>query len=62
MIIKRISAASPSLEKQIKDTFRAKLRVSPNIQFVSASEILKAKNSQTQRKPVDFIDLRSKIS
>lgn len=46
------------LEKQIKDTFRAKLRVAPSIKFVSAADIEKVKTNPIQRKPVDFIDLR----
>ena len=46
------------LEKQIKDTFRAKLRVAPTIKFVAAAEIEKVKANPIQRKPVDFIDLR----
>ena len=50
-----------SLEGEIIETFRAKLRVVPSIKFISKEEIEKVKFSPSQRKPVDFVDLR-KIS
>jgi phenylacetate-CoA ligase len=46
------------LEKNIKDHFRAKLRVSPNIEFCSAEEIDKLKFPAKSRKPVIFHDKR----
>jgi phenylacetate-CoA ligase len=49
---------SVDLEKQIKDTFRAKLRVTPSLKFISREEIEKVKLSPSSRKPVDFIDRR----
>jgi phenylacetate-CoA ligase len=49
---------SVDLEKQIKDTFRAKLRVTPSLKFISREEIEKVKFSPSSRKPVDFIDRR----
>lgn len=51
-------ATTTDMEKRIKDTFRAKLRVAPTIQFVSGDEIEKVKNNPLQRKPIDFVDLR----
>ena len=51
---------SDALEKQIKDTFRAKLRVAPSLKFVSKEVVEKVKFSIGNRKPVDFIDYRDK--
>jgi phenylacetate-CoA ligase len=50
---------SPDLEKQIKDTFRAKLRVTPSLKFASKEEIEKVKFSPSSRKPLDFVDRRT---
>jgi phenylacetate-CoA ligase len=47
-----------ALEKQIKDTFRAKLRVAPSIKFATKEEVEAIKFSPSSRKPVDFIDHR----
>ncbi len=47
-------------EKDIKDHFRAKLRVAPLINFVTETEIQKMKNPETSRKPVKFIDNRDR--
>jgi phenylacetate-CoA ligase len=47
-------------EKAIKDHFRAKLRVAPQIKFVPDKELLKIKFPETSRKPVRFIDNREK--
>ncbi|HXA01256.1 MAG TPA: AMP-binding protein, partial [Cytophagaceae bacterium] len=49
---------SATLEKEIKDTFRAKLRVTPTLIFVSKEEVEIIKFSSGNRKPVDFVDLR----
>jgi len=46
------------LEKNIKDHFRAKLRVSPNIEFCSKEEVDKLKFPVSSRKPVIFHDKR----
>ena len=46
------------LEKEIKDHFRAKLRVSPSIRFEEAEVIQRILNMETGRKPVKFIDRR----
>ncbi|MFZ4522885.1 MAG: phenylacetate--CoA ligase family protein [Bacteroidales bacterium] len=47
-------------EKDIKDHFRAKLRVAPLITFASESAIQKMQFPETSRKPVKFIDNRDK--
>lgn len=43
---------------RIKDRFRAKVRVSPRIQFVSEPEILKIKFPENSRKAITFLDNR----
>lgn len=48
----------PKLEKEIKDHFRAKLRVAPFIEFKPVKEIEALKNPPLSRKPVVFKDLR----
>lgn len=45
-------------EKNIKDHFRAKLRVAPEIQFFSKDEIQKQLFPDGARKPITFIDNR----
>lgn len=45
-------------EKQIKDHFRAKLRVAPLIEFVSEEQIRIVKYPEKSRKPISFFDLR----
>ena len=47
-------------EKDIKDHFRAKLRVAPLITFASESTIQKMQFPEISRKPVKFIDNRDK--
>ena len=47
-------------EKDIKDHFRAKLRVAPLITFAPESSIQKMQFPETSRKPVKFIDNREK--
>jgi phenylacetate-CoA ligase len=49
---------SPGLVEKLKDHFRAKLRVSPQIEFVSVKEINSIKFPKTSRKPMLFIDKR----
>ncbi|ADX68275.1 phenylacetate--CoA ligase family protein [Weeksella virosa] len=44
---------------QVKDTFRAKLRVAPDVVFVSADEILPVVHNPLKRKPTFFIDQRN---
>jgi phenylacetate-CoA ligase len=47
-----------ALIKNISDHFRAKLRVTPTIKFVSTAEINVMQNPEMSRKPVKFIDKR----
>ena len=47
-------------EKDIKDHFRAKLRVAPLITFTSDSAIQKMQFPEISRKPIKFIDNREK--
>ncbi len=47
-------------EKDIKDHFRAKLRVAPLIKFESEAVIQKFQFPETSRKPIKFIDNREK--
>ena len=49
------------LEKRIKDHFRAKLRVSPSVEFCPNEEIEKLKFKGSSRKPVIFHDKRKVI-
>ncbi len=58
----RISCDNPSeeFEKQIKDSFRAKIRVSPEVEFDSFENIQKISFPETSRKPITFIDKRKK--
>ena len=44
--------------KEIKDIFRSKVRVAPNVIFESPEYISKIQLPQTSRKPIKFIDLR----
>lgn len=46
------------LEKDIKDHFRAKLRVAPSIQFEKADQLAKVIYTEMSRKPIKFIDKR----
>ncbi len=50
--------ASDTLLDQIKDHFRSKLRVTPNILFSPLAEIEKMRLSKLGRKPISVIDLR----
>ena len=45
-------------EKSIKDHFRAKLRVAPDIKFLKPDEIMVMQTQENSRKPVIFIDKR----
>ena len=50
--------ASVDLVEKLKDHFRAKLRVSPQIEFTSVKEMLAIKFPKMSRKPMLFIDKR----
>lgn len=51
---------STEIEKEIKDHFRAKLRVAPNIIFLPFAEIRAMNFPKMSRKPIKFIDKRTK--
>ena len=46
------------IEKEIKDRFRAKLRIAPELCLVGRDELLKMQRIDRQRKPTKFIDKR----
>lgn len=61
-LLVKIGVENPSeeLEKEIKDKFRAKLRVAPEIVFDDIDTIRKIQSPEITRKPVKFFDLRTK--
>lgn len=61
-ILIRIAASQPgeALLASVKDHFRAKLRVTPKIIFVSQDELNSLIFTPMSRKPVNFVDKRSK--
>ena len=58
-----IGATNPpaDFEKDLKDHFRAKLRVAPNIKLHSPEIISKMQLPEMSRKPITFIDKRNKL-
>jgi phenylacetate-CoA ligase len=50
---------SEHIEEEIKDRFRARLRVAPTIKFVNADTINKLLFPEMSRKPLKFIDKRA---
>lgn len=58
-----IGTTSPSehLEKDIKDQFRAKVRVAPAIDFLTPDQIQTLMFPKMSRKPIKFIDNRKKL-
>ncbi|HTX88581.1 MAG TPA: AMP-binding protein [Bacteroidales bacterium] len=61
-ILIRVGCRNPVDEKDIKDHFRAKLRVAPQVRFEPAEEIRKIQFPESGRKSVKFIDRRKKSS
>ncbi len=61
-ILIRVGTRNPAadLEKEIKDHFRAKLRVAPSISFSTEEQITRMQFPESSRKPVKFIDNRKK--
>ncbi|MBU2947948.1 phenylacetate--CoA ligase family protein [Zobellia uliginosa] len=53
------SSADHKLMQAIKDHFRSKLRVSPNIELCDSEEIQKLRMSKLGRKPISVIDKRA---
>lgn len=62
-ILIKIAAKSPDevLLTQVKDHFRAKLRVTPKIVFTPLEELNKIMFTPMSRKPVNFIDKRASV-
>ena len=54
-----VKEPNEDMEKEIKDKFRAKLRVAPEIIFESIEKIAKIQYPETKRKPIKFIDKRN---
>ena len=54
-----ISRSDEAFEKSIKDHFRAKLRVAPDIIFENPEQIHYLQNPQMSRKPIKFADKRT---
>lgn len=52
--------APEHFEKELKDHFRARLRVAPNIRLDTPDNILKRQMPEMSRKPITFIDRRKK--
>jgi phenylacetate-CoA ligase len=59
-ILIKVGSKNPNeeLEKELKDHFRAKLRVAPTIKFESIEAIQKLQFPETSRKPTIFFDKR----
>jgi phenylacetate-CoA ligase len=51
---------SPDLLKNLKDRFRARIRVAPEIEICTVDEIHKINFTEANRKPTKFIDNRKK--
>ena len=58
LVIVGTNAQNEEIIKELKDRFRAKLRVAPEIQFADIEEIRKIQFPETKRKPVKFLDKR----
>ena len=52
--------ASDDAVKQLKDSFRSRIRVAPDIEVLPADEIQRINFPAKSRKPIKFIDLRKK--
>ena len=59
-IVLRIGSArrDEAFEKEIKDTFRSKVRVAPEVIFEPVEYIAKKQMPQMSRKQIKFVDLR----
>lgn len=59
-VVVKIGTMHPSeaFEKEIKDLFRARVRVAPSVEFSSPDLVSRIMNPPMSRKPVKFIDLR----
>lgn len=54
------SSAPADVEKDLKDRFRAKIRVAPQVSIQDADHIRRISFPDTSRKPIKFIDKRKK--
>jgi phenylacetate-CoA ligase len=54
------NSSAEGVVKDLKDRFRAKIRVAPEIEICPADEIRKINFPDMSRKPVKFIDKRKK--
>lgn len=59
-IVINIGASNPpaNFEKDLKDHFRAKLRVAPDIKLLHPEDVAKLQFTEMSRKPITFIDKR----
>ena len=60
-VVVRISLRSPQehdVVKELKDRFRAKIRVAPDVEVADGEELRRAVFVETSRKPVKFVDNR----
>jgi phenylacetate-CoA ligase len=59
-LVVKIGCKNPSeiIEKELKDSFRAKLRVAPEVIFMPIEQITAIQNPELNRKPVKFFDNR----
>jgi phenylacetate-CoA ligase len=58
LVILGCRSPRPALEKTIKDHFRAKLRVAPDIKFMDPKEVHARLHPNMSRKPITFADKR----
>lgn len=59
-LVVKIGCKNPSdtIVKELKDSFRAKLRVAPEVMFMPVEQITAIQNPELNRKPVKFFDNR----
>ncbi len=53
--------ATPSLVKDLKDRFRSRIRVAPDVEFLPVEAVSRINHPDGARKPVKFIDLRKPL-
>lgn len=62
VVVKVALACDPGVDvvKDLKDRFRSRLRVAPNVEICPKEEIMRVVYPAKSRKPVKFVDLRNK--
>lgn len=62
VVVKVALARDPGVDvvKDLKDRFRSRLRVAPNVEICPKEEIMRVVYPAKSRKPVKFVDLRNK--